>query len=173
MEAVLNAVSSVVAGQPAKYNSIKFALVEDPTAILSNAQCNAIKADFLSRLPDLPRGTQLSICDMFSEELWDSLDADQRRAVATQILYMTVNVVHLMPIGRGLDTTYSIHDPLSPTAEMAKEAFNKWLDDDELHRATAIRQLKKYLDIRSKGVCSPELDYLIETTQMEVARCCK
>jgi hypothetical protein len=125
----------------------------------------ALSKDLQSRLPDLPRGIQLSLREMFSADLWDSLNVDQRRAVATKIHFMDMYNTYLMPTGRGLETLYSIHDRASPTAQLAKSAVLDWLSDDEVFHKTR-HQLMGFLLGASEYLPSEFSDALCGVVQL-------
>lgn len=150
------------------YTSFNIVLTDeqDPKNCVSTALNDLLKEDLLSRLPDLPRATQLSLREMFSTDLWNSLTAEQRRTVATTIHFMATGVVHLMPTGRGIATEFSIHDYSSPMAQIAVEAVREWLRGDELHQEKQKRIMEGLLEARSRISDSPELDLLIKVMAM-------
>lgn len=150
------------------YTSFNIVLTDepDPKGCVSTSLDSLLKEDLLSRLPDLPRATQLSLREMFSNDLWNSLTVEQRRTVATTIHFMATGVVHLMPTGRGTDTEFSIHDYSSPMAQMVVEAVREWLRGDELHQEMQREIMEKLLNARGKVSGSPELDLLIKVMEM-------
>lgn len=144
--------------------SVNFVLTDEPDRIdkISTSLNRILMEDLLSRLPALPRETQLSLGEMFSAELWNSLTMEQRRIVATDIHLMAMDFVYLMPTGKGLDTAFSVHDCSSPNAAMASKAAMVWLRDDELHMRRRKQSMAKLVKARRKIGYSPELDLVIK-----------